>query len=936
MSGDGNGRVKRPHPMKRAQAGPGPLRDLKDLLYELYEIAECPTLDEITAKIQETDNDDLVINGAPRRDTIRRYIASPEVPPSQADTVAIAVALARLAPGAWDGRDSEGDLVRRVRKLWIEARRYAPAGLPVKDAVDPRAFEVHPAIDAGPPQDGTPLPVLPPYIERAHDLPLREIVQAAAAGRNQVAVLVGSSSTGKTRACWEAIRTLPGWRLWHPINPTPAEAFLQELPSVAPHTVMWLNEIQQYLDGNETDAGERVAAGLREFLRDPRRGPVLVLGTAWPDYWTTLTRSSAGPDPHARNHEPPSDPHAQARKLLSSAQLIRIPDSFTPQELQTLRSAASTDPRLEEAAIRANDGEITQYLAAGPALLESYHAAGAAAQAVVHAAMDARRLGHGPYLSRAFLKRAAWGYLTGSQRDRLGDRWFTGAMDDCTEFIRNAPGMLARKTSPPWQTADGELYRLADYLEQYDRRTRPLRSAPTSLWEAASFAPTPTDQVALADAAEKRQHRRRARDLYTLAADAGDPVAMTRLAWLHRFSGEPQDAETRYHQALRRGIADPYDRSSILGSLGDLRSEAGDLPAAEDFYRGALNAYPDNSAACEGLMRTLELQGDHDGADAIALAASAADHSSPFGLLAKLVELRCESGHPESATAVAVAAVRTGDTSGLLKLGDHYTNSAPEAAEAFYTQAAEHGDTSALYQLASLREKAGDLDGAEAYYRQRLEGDPDDWSTLTSWARMREDAGDLDGAESLYRQYLEGHPENGYISAQLAKLCEHRGDVEQAVVLYERAGDAGTALLELGRLHEQTGHQSSARELYHRYLSKDLFTENSSFLYRNRIQWRMDGGDLAGALTMCEVAVEVLSQKELNEDIAEIVTELGRLRERIGDNAGAEDAYRRAAEGGNSSAVWYLSRLRETSGETDTATAIERDGLDGDHTTQDD
>jgi hypothetical protein len=49
------------------------------------------------------------------------------------------------------------------------------------------------------------------------------------------------------------------------------------IPSSAPTfrqaavTVVWLNEAQFYLDPAEARLGERVAAGLRELLRDPGR-----------------------------------------------------------------------------------------------------------------------------------------------------------------------------------------------------------------------------------------------------------------------------------------------------------------------------------------------------------------------------------------------------------------------------------------------------------------------------------------------------------------------------------------------------------------------------------------------------------------------------------------------------------------------------------------
>ena len=86
-------------------------------------------------------------------------------------------------------------------------------------------------------------------------------------------MLVGGSSTGKTRACWESLALLrdqdPPWRLWHPIDPSRPDAALRELAGIGPRTVVWLNEAQFYLDPAEAGLGEQVAAGLRELLRDP-------------------------------------------------------------------------------------------------------------------------------------------------------------------------------------------------------------------------------------------------------------------------------------------------------------------------------------------------------------------------------------------------------------------------------------------------------------------------------------------------------------------------------------------------------------------------------------------------------------------------------------------------------------------------------------------
>jgi hypothetical protein len=157
------------------------------------------------------------------------------------------------------------------------------AGRPLAEVTDPFVLEVHRPVQQ---EDAPPgLPDLPPYVPREHDQVLGQVVRAAADWRSGIAVLVGGSSTGKTRACWEALALLrdqdPPWRLWHPIDPSRPDAALQELKGVGPRTVIWLNEAQFYFDTAEAGLGEKVAAGLRELLRDPGR-PVLVLATMWP------------------------------------------------------------------------------------------------------------------------------------------------------------------------------------------------------------------------------------------------------------------------------------------------------------------------------------------------------------------------------------------------------------------------------------------------------------------------------------------------------------------------------------------------------------------------------------------------------------------------------------------------------------------------------
>ncbi|NHO82136.1 tetratricopeptide repeat protein [Micromonospora sp. CMU55-4] len=412
-----------------------------------------------------------------------------------------------------------------------------PAGRPIREWTDPFALEVHPAINAG----ADPADVLPQYVRREHDAELGRIVASAMDGRSVIRVLVGGSSTGKTRACWEALRLLPDtWRLWHPLSPGRSEALLGGFAAVGPRTVLWLNDLHDYLL-HDPAAGERVAAGLRELLRDPDRGPVLILGTTWPEYWARLT---VPPPPG------PSDPHAQARSLLTGTDLV-VPESFAESDREGAAEAAWSDARLREALEHARDGEVAQYLAGGPALLERYRTAPPAAKAVVEAAMDARRLGHGPNLSRVLLRRAAPGYLTDRQREGLAEDWFEKALAYTGAPCRGVPGPVAGRP----MDASLPVYGLADYLDQWARRARAAVLVPASTWDALREHGAEQDLPAIAQEADRRHLYRRAVALYEPAAEAGDVDALLVSAHHLAVVGEVDQALMLYERAADAGFS---------------------------------------------------------------------------------------------------------------------------------------------------------------------------------------------------------------------------------------------------------------------------------------------------------------------------------------------------------------------------------------------
>ena len=349
-------------------------------------------------------------------------------------------------PDAWwarlgvPGIESLRRLPPRPGLAGVPGGELVAAGWPLEEVTDPFALEVHRPVQ--PEDQQSALPELPAYLPRDHDLELERVVRAAAEGRSGIAVLVGGSSTGKTRACWQALQLLRDrperWRLWHPIDPSRPEAALRELPAVGPRTVVWLNEAQFYLETADAKAGEEVAAGLRQLLRDPARGPVLVLATLWPEFWDNLTQQPPAGQP---------DSHAQARELLEGRD-ITVPPAFTAAQLSRARQAG--DPRLARAAAGSQDGQVIQYLAGAPELLARYRNAPPAAAALISAAMDARRLGAGIGLPLPFMEAAAPGYLTDAEWDVLGEDWLEQALAYTAAPCKGARGPLTRiRTRPP-------------------------------------------------------------------------------------------------------------------------------------------------------------------------------------------------------------------------------------------------------------------------------------------------------------------------------------------------------------------------------------------------------------------------------------------------------------------------------------------------------
>jgi hypothetical protein len=270
---------------------------------------------------------------------------------------------------------------------------------------DLRRLGVHEAITVR----GAAVGTLPEYVRRDTDdaeCGVRALVTAAAE-RGGFVLLVGGSSVGKTRCAAEAIRALlPDWQLVHPDGPGQV-AVLAQAPR--PRTVVWLDELQRYLDGEDGLAGGTV----RALLAAP--GPVVIIGTLWPGRYTVYNAVPApgGPDPRARE-----------REVLGLADVVRVAPEFSPAEQDRACTAADRDPQLR-AALKSGGYGLTQTLAAAPQLVARWQDAQAGhpyGWAVLTAALDAARLGADAPLSLDLLRAAAPGYCTSTQQAEAPSR----------------------------------------------------------------------------------------------------------------------------------------------------------------------------------------------------------------------------------------------------------------------------------------------------------------------------------------------------------------------------------------------------------------------------------------------------------------------------------------------------------------------------------
>ena len=425
-------------------------------------------------------------------------------------------------------------------------------------------------------------------------------------------VLVGDSSVGKTRLLYETARdVLPDFAVLAPdlgdgglVNSIAAAAF------PLPKLIVWLDELQRFLDGPYLTPGSTsiTDTAVRQLLDAPT--PVVVLGAMWLEHATELRARE--PDPHAtelRAREP--DPHTTVQRLrypgaadiLENKGLVRQEalTSFSGTEREAAAKLSSHDPRLAKALADRNYN-VTEVLAGAPQLVARYEQASEEQQAVLNAAIDARRLGIQAPLTETLLRAAARGYLSTLHPD---DTWFPAALTELTRYDRPED----HATAPLIEVFNEEKskilgYTVADYLLQ--RLTRQRRSTRLSAvtWQALiDHTRDDHDLGRLALHVDYRLLYRYAEPLYSHLADFGDTYAAHRLAELLVNRNGPAEEIIKAFQTLIRGGSsyqekihvndrtcllivrrlDERGRGDVAADVRWAWAEAGDRAAAEDW-----------------------------------------------------------------------------------------------------------------------------------------------------------------------------------------------------------------------------------------------------------------------------------------------------------------------------------------------------------------
>ncbi|MCI4046133.1 hypothetical protein [Streptomyces sp. TRM75563] len=811
---------------------------------------------------------------------------------------------------------------------------------------------------ARPGQDGS---LLPPYVPRDIDEELRALLTAAARDGGLVLV-TGDSTSGKTRAAFEALRaSLPNHRVVQPADRSELPAVARAVTCSSEPCVVWLDDLERYL-GPGSDS--LTPALLRHFAA----GTTAVLATMRLRQYETYTAD------HNSSRDTAGADNGTHKSVLVTARRVDLDRMWSGTELAGARACA--DDRITHALAHHSRHGIAEYLAAGPALLDEWRTAdrpggNPRGAALVATAVDLSRTGlPGPY-PRSLLLRL--------HEQRLAQAG--GALlrpEAADEAFAWAGALRFGVTSLLLPGDEPDTWMPFDYL--VDRTEGPV---PPEVWDealmnahgpaarfAVGFSALQADLPHVAEAAwrphahadpaiacwlgrllDAQERPGEAEEVLRAAIRAGSVTAATDLGLLLARTHRPDEAEVWLRLAAR------YDDARALYLHGELLRQTGRETDAEHWFRRAEAAGSQAAITACGILLA-----DLGRTEAAEEQLSRAVDADLPGAAAALGLLLVQTGRAEEAKELTQRSLPESSFARMrLALGLNCAGflSLPERAELEYAR------TALLSRI-----EAASAPGGGVFL---LSPDLADGNEYTHWSANHGNVfaaldlaglgpGDLPGFEdALHRRIIEaGRSGDNAQAAALARPAADEGDStartmfitaltalgrEDEALPYARAAVAdeeGRAVWTLARLLYLTGHQEEAEQylpLLSEEQAEDAHSEAGFFRmmeYIARIEEaegtrreRPELCDLSSA--ECHRRIEGYLRLAARLGHTEAAAQLAGLLDESGRSTESTSYHRQAADGGDLRAAFITAERLQRDGDVRAAERYYRRAADRDH-----
>ncbi|WP_441248904.1 tetratricopeptide repeat protein [Kitasatospora sp. McL0602] len=503
---------------------------------------------------------------------------------------AVAAGLGYLADrvagrGEEGGRPARGALTRgRAGRLPLVAQ-----------VDDPVAVGVHPAEWSA---DGAPA-----YIARDAEPELRQALKD-----HQFVLILGESTAGKTRLAYETVRELFPERLFvRPLGKDALPLAFEQIRRRRRDSLLWLDDLESYLG-----AGGLTGQELGELLAE-RPGRVTVVATM-----RTEEHRRYDAREESRLTGSDRDLWRTERGVVQAARAIRIARRWSGPECDRARLLAE-DPRIERALRSSRRFGVSEVLASGPALLDSWRdgwapGANPRGAALVAAAVDCRRLGLRRPLPQEWLAELHQPYLAARGGEALKPEPLGPAVSWASQAAHATSSLLIGSAGTGWTAFD------------YLLDTPGLRPVPDHLWDGLLPRVGPEDCYDLGLVAHQESRLGRATVALRRACEGAVPGADFALAIVLGDSGQPARAVQALGPILRQRTetlgADHPDTLAARHQLAFFTGESGKATEAAQLFatlvadttRGLGADHPDTLAARHQLAYYTGESGDTAGA----------------------------------------------------------------------------------------------------------------------------------------------------------------------------------------------------------------------------------------------------------------------------------------------------------------------------------